>query len=60
MKKQMKKDYKEYKLLSKFRKLKFKNQELNIIPHFLMILLINNIIKKFRNKKKRQNKNWKG
>lgn len=59
MKKQMKKDYKEYKLLSKFRKLKFKNQELNIIPHFLMILLINNIIKKFRNKKKRQNKNWK-
>lgn len=59
MKKQMKKDYKEYKLLNKFRKLKFKNQELNIIPHFLMILLINNIIKKFRNKKKRQNKNWK-
>lgn len=60
MKKQMNKDYKEYKLLSKFRKLRFKNQELNITPHFLMILLINNIIKKFRNKKKKPNKNWKG
>jgi hypothetical protein len=59
MKKQTKKDYKEYKLLSKFRKLKFKNLELNITPHFLMILLINNTIKKLKNKEKKLKKNWK-